>query len=425
MRVSLWFLVGSGIVLAAAACGNKNKSSNHGNPGAGGSGPPLETRAPNARGQKPAFPGQTRAPEQRSNVRLETTVVTSGLEHPWAIAFLPDGAMLVTERPGRMRIVAIHGTKSEPIAGLPEVLAEDQGGLLDVAIDPAFADNQLVYWSYAEPREGGSGTAVARGRLVRDGQPRFEDVQVIWRMKPTFDSSKHFGSRLVFAPDGTLFVTTGERFEEESRRTAQQLDTAFGKIVRIHPDGSIPKDNPFVGTPGALPEIYSYGHRNIQAAAINPRTDELWEVEHGAKGGDEIDIVRAGANYGWPEVAYGVHYDGKKIGVGTAREGTVQPIYYWDPVIAPSGMAFYDADLIPEWKGSLLVGGLAGQHIARLALDGDRVTGEERLLEGRARFRDVRVGPDGAVYAATDAEDGEILRIAPARDSAPVQTTGR
>jgi glucose/arabinose dehydrogenase len=235
-------------------------------------------------------------------------------------------------------------------------------------------------------------------------------------MQPTFPSTKHFGSRLVFAPDGTLFVTTGERFEPKSRKTAQQLDTDFGKVIRIHPDGSIPDDNPFVDRRGARPEIYSLGHRNVQAAALHPRTGTLWVVEHGPRGGDEINIVHAGRNYGWPVIGYGVHYSGAKVGTGTQRRGMEQPLYYWDPVIAPSGMAFYEAGLFPAWRGSLFVGGLAGQHVARLVLDGERVIGEERLLEGRARFRDVRVGPDGALYLLTDEEDGELLRIVPAGD---------
>jgi glucose/arabinose dehydrogenase len=348
-----------------------------------------------------------------ANVAFDVQVVARGLEKPWAVAFLPDGRMLVTEKPGRLRIVGRDGALSEPVAGVPTVDARDQGGLLDVALDPSFATNQLIYLSYSEPRDGGNGTAVMRARLVDNA---LEDAKVIWRMQPTLDSTMHFGSRLVFARDGTLFITTGERSILEGRAQAQRLDSAFGKIIRIHPDGRIPDDNPFVGRAGALPEIWSIGHRNIQSAALHPDTGALWEVEHGARGGDEVNVAEKGKDYGWPTIAYGIEYTGGKIGEGrTQAPGLEQPLYYWDPVIAPSGMAFYTGELFPAWRGSLFVGGLAGKHVARLTLEGRRVIGEERLFADRdARFRDVRMGPDGAIYLLTDAENGELLRVVPA-----------
>lgn len=379
------------------------------------SGPPVEKEPPNGAGQKPAFEGQTRAPGDPTNVAFDVKVVASGLIVPWAVAFLPDGAKLVTERPGRMRVIGADGKLSQPLGGLPEVDARGQGGLLDVTLDPAFAQNSLVYFSYAEPRQGGNGTAVARARLVREGTPRLEDVQVIWRMTPTLESTMHFGSRLVFARDGNLFVTLGERAIAAGRRQAQDLGSAFGKIVRIRPDGSIPPDNPFVGQDGALPEIWSLGHRNVQGAALHPHTGELWTAEHGSRGGDEVNVVRRGKNYGWPIISYGIEYEGGPIGEGiTAKPGMEQPLYYWDPSIAPSGAAFYEADLFPAWKGSLFVGALAGKHLARLTLDGERVIGEERLLEDRgSRIRDVRVSPSGSLYVA-DESKGQILELVPA-----------
>ncbi|MDQ3367113.1 MAG: PQQ-dependent sugar dehydrogenase [Myxococcota bacterium] len=413
----LWFTT---IALAAAGCGSKKASG----PGNQTAGQPVETRAPNAEGQQPAHPGQTRAPYRTADVTFETRTIARGLEHPWGLAFLPDGAMLVTEKPGRLRVVSPTGELSPPVDGLPKVDARGQGGLLDVAIDPDFATNQLVYWSYSEPREGGNGTAVARGRLVRgNGSPRIDAATVIWRMTPTLDSTLHFGSRFVFRGDGTLFVTTGERSILPGRAQAQQLDSAFGKLIRIALDGSIPKDNPHVDRQGVLPEIWSVGHRNIQAAALHPRTRKLWVVDHGPKGGDEINIVDAGKNYGWPVITYGEEYSGEPIGTGlTAQPGMEQPLYYWDPVIAPSGMAFYDADLFPAWRGSLFVGALAGKHLVRLTLDEDRVVGEERLLVDRARIRDVRVGPDGAIYVLTDADAGELLLLEPAEARAGEST---
>jgi glucose/arabinose dehydrogenase len=325
--------------------------------------------------------------------------------------------MLVTERPGRMRVVDAGGSLSAPIAGLPRVQAGGQGGLLDVTLDPRFADNQRIYWSYSEPRGDGNGTAVARGRLIRDGAPRVDDVAVIWRMTPTLDSSLHFGSRLLFARDGTLFITTGERSIREGRRQAQKLDSAFGKIIRIHADGSVPKDNPFVDRPGALPQIWSYGHRNVQAAAWHPDTGDLWIVDHGARGGDELNLVERGKDYGWPTITYGVEYSGAEIGDGiTAKDGMEQPVYYWDPVIAPSGAVFYTGAKFPGWKGSLFIGALAARHVARLTIEGRRVVGEERLLVDRARIRDVRVGPDELLYVVTDESDGELLRLVPAEN---------
>jgi aldose sugar dehydrogenase len=396
-------------LLAAAACGDKNDT---------GPGPqtpkPVETRPPNAEGQTPAFAGQTRAPEAKSGVAYEVKTIADDLEHPWAVAFLPGGSYLVTERPGRLRVIAADGATSPPVTGLPAVDARGQGGLLDVVLDPAFTSNQRIYWSYAEPREGGNGTAVARGVLALGAAPSLSSVEVVWRMTPTFDSDKHFGSRLVFARDGNLFITTGERSDLPGRVQAQDLKSTFGKVIRIRPDGSIPDDNPLVGQDGVKTEIWSWGHRNIQSAALHPTTGELWEVEHGAKGGDELNIARKGKDYGWPTITYGEEYAGGPIGDGiTAKAGMEQPLYYWDPVIAPSGMAFYDADLFPAWRGSVLVGALAEEHVARLALDGDKVVGEERLVTEHGRIRDVRVGPDGAVYVLTDEDDGKLLKVVP------------
>lgn len=388
-------------------------------PGAGAGattpGHSIETRAANGGDfQRSAFPGQTRAPYAPANVAFDVRVVTRSLAHPWSLAFLPDRSMLVTEKEGRMRIVAPDGSVSDPIGGLPEVDSRDQGGLLDVVLGPTFATDATVFFAFSERREGGNGTAVARARLVREGKPRVEDVKVVWRVTPTLDSTKHFGCRLVFTKDGLLFVTTGERSIAEGRKQSQHMNSAFGKIARIGQDGAPPKDNPFIGKEGALPEIFSLGHRNVQAAALHPTTGELWIVDHGARGGDEINVVRAGRNYGWPIITYGVEYSGGKIGEGiTQREGLEQPLYYWDPSIAPSGMAFYEADLFPKWKGSLFVGALAGKHLARLTLEGERVTGEERLLVDRTRVRDVRVGPDGALYVLTDEHPGELLALVP------------
>jgi aldose sugar dehydrogenase len=381
----------------------------------------VDTRPANGKDQKPAFAGQTDAPERKSNVAFDVVPVAQGLENPWGLAFLPNGKMLVTERPGRLRVVSADGKLSEPVAGLPAVDARGQGGLLDIALDPAFASNGLVYWSYAEPRDSGvNNTAVARGRFVDDAAaPRVENVQVIYHQRPSLASRMHFGSRLVFARDGKLFVTQGDRSIPEGRMQAQRMDGLIGKIVRINPDGSVPKDNPFVGREGVPPEMWSLGHRNAQAAALHPTTGELWEIEHGTRGGDEINIVRKGKDYGWPTIAYGIEYAGGPItGNSTAQAGMEQPIYYWDPVIAPSGMAFYTGNLFPAWKGNLFVGGHGTSDLVRLELNGDKVVGEERLLTDlepkREKVRDVRQGPEGALYVVTDdKENGRVLKLVP------------
>jgi len=339
---------------------------------------------------------------------VRVVTVATGLEHPWGLAFLPDGRMLVTERPGPLRIVERDGRISPPLAGVPDVQAVGQGGLLDVALDPKFGENRRVYLSYAEPGEGGAGTAVARGTL---GERGLENVQVIYRQQPKVAGPNHFGSRLVFARDGTLFVTQGDRFAY--REQAQDLSTTLGKIVRINPDGSIPKDNPFVGREGARPEIWSYGHRNVQSAALHPQTGDLWTVEHGAKGGDELNKPAAGKNYGWPVITYGVDYSGAKIGEGTSRPGMEQPLYYWDPVIAPSGAVFYTGDRFPDWRGSLFVGSLTPGGVVRLQLDGTRVVREERYLANLGRVRNVRQGPDGFLYLLTDQPNGRLIRVEP------------
>jgi len=339
---------------------------------------------------------------------IVATRVVGGLVNPWGLAFLPDGRMLVTERPGRLRIVGKDGALSAPVAGVPAVYSRGQGGLLDVTISPRFVSDQLVYLSFAEPGEGGAGTAVARGRLAGNA---LEHVEVIWRQTPKVESNNHWGSRLVFAKDGTLFVTTGDRFRFRER--VQDLGSTIGKVIRINADGSIPADNPFAKREGARPEIWSYGHRNVQAAALDPASGQLWTLEHGARGGDELNRPQSGRNYGWPVITYGADYSGVKIGEGTAKAGMEQPLYYWDPVIAPSGALFYTGDAYPEWRGSLFVGSLTPGGLVRLTLDGDRVRGEERYLDDVGRVRNVVQGPDGLLYLLIDASNGSIQRVSP------------
>ena len=361
--------------------------------------------------QVPAQGSAAASPQPASTdegVRADT--VARGLVRPWALEFLPDGRMLVTERGGTLRIVSPDGAISAPLAGVPAVQAAGQGGLLDVALDPKFAENRLVYLSYSEPAEDGtSGTSVARGRL---GDGGLEDVRVIYRQQPKVRSSAHFGSRLVFARDGNLFVTQGDRGSFRDR--AQDLSSGIGKVVRIAPDGGIPRDNPFVNRRDARPEIWSYGHRNAQAAALHPETGDLWTVEHGARGGDELNRPEKGRNYGWPVITYGIDYSGRRIGEGAEREGMEQPVYYWDPVIAPSGMIFYTGDALPGWKGSALIGSLQGGGLVRLTMDGRRVAREQRYLGSLGeRVRDVKQGPDGFVYLVTDSQNGLVLRVRP------------
>lgn len=374
---------------------------------------PVDSRSPNAAGQKPAFPGQTRACAAPSTRNLNVSVIATGLDHPWAVEPLPDGSLLVTERPGRMRIVSASGAVGAPLEGLPPVSAKGQGGLLDVALSPAFATDRMIYWTYAEPRSGGNATSVARGVLSTD-QRRLENVSVIFRAQPTYDGSLHFGSRLAFGNDGMLFVTLGERSDREMRPQAQQLGSHMGKVVRIAPDGSVPPGNPFAATAGALPEIWTLGHRNIQGAAIDA-SGRLWTIEHGPRGGDELNLIVGGSNYGWPLVSYGEEYSGAAIsGAVTARDGYVQPVYYWDPVIAPSGAQFHSGRGFPEWTGNLFVGGLGAGSLVRLVISNDRVTGEEHLLTDRQqRVRDVREGADGVLFVVTDEAQGELWRIAP------------
>ncbi|WP_293854422.1 PQQ-dependent sugar dehydrogenase [uncultured Alsobacter sp.] len=364
---------------------------------------------PNAAGQRPAFEGQTRAPVIADSIPLATTVVVGGLVNPWGMAELPDGRWLVTERPGRLRIVDRQGTLSPPVKGLPEVFASGQGGLLDVAVRSDFAQSRRVWWSFAEPRGAdGNATAVATGVLSSDGA-QMNEVRVIFRQQPAWKSSMHFGSRLVFDRSGALFVTTGERSLIEPRQLAQDVGTHLGKVLRIDPDGGPAKGNPTIK--GGLPEIWSWGHRNLQAAALGP-DGALWTVEHGARGGDELNRVEPGRNYGWPVITYGEEYSGQPIGAGlTAKEGMEQPVYYWDPVIAPSGMAFYQGDMFPEWRGSALIGGLVGRALVRLTLDKGRVTGEARHLQGIGRVRDVAVARDGSVMLLTDAQNGALIRV--------------
>lgn len=375
----------------------------------------IETRRANASAQKPAFAGQTRACRTPSNVAFAVTVVARGLEHPWAVEPLPNGSFLVTEKPGRLRVVASNGTLGAPIAGLPPIDARGQGGLLDVALSPSFNSDRTIFISFTERRDNGNGTSVARGVLSQDGT-RLDQVRVIFRALPTYRNTMHFGSRLTFSNDGKLFITTGERSDASMRHHAQELDNHLGKTMRINPDGTVPRDNPFVGRSGARPEIWTYGHRNIQAAALDPQ-GRYWTIEHGPQGGDELNLIEKGRNYGWPIQSYGEEYSGRDIrSAETQRSGVVQPIYYWDPVIAPSGAQFYTGNAFPGWRGSLFVGSLKESRLVRLTLNNNRVRGEEHLLADRGqRVRDVRQGPDGALYIVTDEADGELWRVAPRR----------
>jgi glucose/arabinose dehydrogenase len=359
--------------------------------------------------QKPAAEGQTRAPALPDDIALEKTELSEGLEHPWGMAELPDGRWLVTERPGRMRLVGADGSLSEPIKGLPEVDSRKQGGLLDVAVASDFAQTRRVWWSFAEPRpEGKTGTAVGTGVLSEDGAT-MGDVRVIFQQQPAWDSTMHYGSRLVFDTEGALYVTTGERSLPEPRQLAQDVTTHLGKVLRISPDGGAAPGNP--GIEGGQPEIWSWGHRNLQAAALAP-DGTLWTVEHGPEGGDELNHPQAGRNYGWPVITYGQDYSGSPIGEGkTAAEGMEQPVYYWDPVIAPSGMDFYEGEMFPEWQGDALIGGLQAGALVRLDLDGERVTGEARHLAGIGRVRDVEVASDGAVMLLIDDAKGSLIRV--------------
>lgn len=359
----------------------------------------------------PALAVQTKAPAApRTAITVQS--IAKGLNHPWGLQFLPDGRMVVSERAGPIRIVGRDGTVSPPIAGVPAADVRGQGGMLDVALAPDFATSGLLFFSFSEPRGGSrNGTSVGRGRLVLDGnRGRLEDVKIIFQQDPPFASTMHFGSRLVFDGGGNLFVTTGDRYS--ARNEAQNPANHLGKVIRISADGAAPADNP--KRQGWRPEIWSIGHRNGQAAALHPESGKLWTVEHAARGGDEVNSPEKGKNYGWPVITYGRDYSGAKIGEGTAKAGLEQPVYYWDPSPAPSGAAFYTGDLFPGWKGNLLVGALAGQALHRLVLEGEQVVAEEVLLRGGNRIRDVRQGPDGAVWLLTDDPQGEVLRVAPA-----------
>lgn len=374
--------------------------------------PPVETEAPNAN-YKPTFEGQTRINGVKTKTPYEVTVIAQGLSKPWAVTSLPDGRLLITEKEGNLRIASTAGVVGDRITGFPEVDSRSQGGLLDVAPAPDFQTSRMLYFTLAEysiNKSEGSLTAVGRGKLSAN-ESKIEDFEIIFRAIPYFNNSMHFGSRLVFDNKGNLFVSTGERSDMKTRPGAQLLDNGYGKVVYITTEGKPVAGNPFINTANALPEIYSYGHRNAQGLDIHPVTGDLWLSEMGPRGGDEINLIKAGKNYGWPTIGYGIEYNGKKVGEGiTQKEGMEQPVYYWDPVLSPSGMTFYNSDVIAEWKDNLFIGGLSSKHIARIVIKDNKVVGEERLLENeKQRFRDIGMGTDGALYAVTD--EGKLYRI--------------
>ncbi|MBB5284675.1 glucose/arabinose dehydrogenase [Rhabdobacter roseus] len=378
---------------------------------AGGSLPPVETKEPNSPENRPAFAGQTRVPGVKTTTSYEGKVLTESLKSPWGITSLPDGRLILTEKAGHLRIVTPEGKLSEPITGLPAVHNAGQGGLLGITLDPKFSQNRMVYWVFSEPLSDGNLTAVAKGKLSTD-EKRIEGATVIYRATPAYKGNLHYGGRILFDRQGNLVISTGERSDLSTRPQAQDLNSGLGKVIRITTDGKPAAGNPFANKQGARPELYSYGHRNVQGLAFHPVTGDLWENEFGPRGGDELNRIEAGKNYGWPTITYGIEYSGKKVGENIQEKAQLeQPVYYWDPSVSPSGMTFYSGNQIPEWKNNLFIGALSGMHIVRLVLDNNRVVGEERLLvEEMQRFRDITQGKDGALYAVTD--QGRLYRIA-------------
>jgi glucose/arabinose dehydrogenase len=369
---------------------------------AAASGAPVETVQANT-DYHPAFTGQTRIKGVLTSTAWEGKVISKDLNKPWGIVGLPDGRLLITEKEGTMRIASSNGTLSPAITGIPKVNAKGQGGLLGVTIDPDFTGNRMIYWSFSEDNTGGTLTAIAKGALSAD-EKTIENATIIYRAGPAYDGDKHYGGRLVFDAAGNLFISTGERSDLETRPQAQDVNSGLGKIIRITKGGKPVEGNPFTGKAGHRPEIYSYGHRNVQGLALHPTTKDIWNSEMGPRGGDEINLIKAGVNYGWPTITYGIEYSGEKINNGkTQQEGMEQPVYYWDPVLSPSGMTFYSGSSMPQWKNNLFIGGLSSKHIARIVIENNKVVGEERLLGNEdQRFRDVAQGADGALYAITD-----------------------
>lgn len=390
-------------IIIASSCTNENNTKGEETSQQTDTLPPVETGKANTN-YKPAFEGQTRIAGVKTTTPYESRVITNKLKSPWGIAVLPDGRFLITEKEGVLRVVANDGMVSEAINGLPKVDNDGQGGLLGITLDPEYASNKTIYWAYTEPVSGGNHTAVAKGRLA-DDEKSVVDVTVIYRTTPTYNGKLHYGGRLIFDKTGHLIVTSGERSDLPTRALAQDLKSTLGKLIRITKDGKPASDNPFSGKADALPEIYSYGHRNPQGIAFHPETGDLWESEFGPRGGDELNRVKAGKNYGWPTITYGIEYSGEEIGNPPiqVKEGMEQPVYYWDPVLSPAGMTFYTGDAIPEWKNNLFIGGLSSTHIARIVIKDNKVVGEERLLakEGE-RFRDVVQGINGELLAVTD-----------------------
>lgn len=399
------------ILVLSAACINASKQPNGHNqkdrP------PPVETRNANSN-FKPLHSWQTRAPGASTTSDYSVSKIYEGLDRPWDIELLPDGRFIITEKGGTMRIMDTAGVVSAAITGLPEVNSSGQGGLLGLALDPDFAKNRMLFWTFSEDYNGGTVTSVARGKL-NASESGVTDVRIIYRALPAYDGVLHYGSRIVIDRQGLLYVSTGERSDKRMRMYAQSLESGLGKILRITKEGDAPSGNPFSSRQGALPEIYSYGHRNVQGLALHPATGDLWSCEMGPRGGDELNLIKPGVNYGWPVITYGIEYSGFKVGDGlTKKEGMEQPVYYWDPVLSPSGMTFYNSNRIPEWRYNLFLCGLNSNHIARLILKDNIVVGEERLLQNEnQRFRDIVQGKDGALYSITDA--GNVYRIGPGR----------
>jgi glucose/arabinose dehydrogenase len=397
MNKAIVSLIAAFILTAGSFCSNAQQTTS------------VETKKPNS-DYKSAFVGQTRIGAVVTRTPYEGKVLTSSLKRPWGIAAMPDGRFVITELEGKMRIVTASGTVGEPITGVPEVFASGQGGLLGICLDPAFSSNKMIYWAFAQSIDGESLTSLAKGKLSAD-EKSLENVTVIYQAKPAYKGSLHFGGRVLIAKDGNLFLSTGERSDKVTRPQAQDLNSGLGKVIRITKDGKPAAGNPFAGTADARPEVYSYGHRNVQGLTLHPQTGDLWETEFGPRGGDEVNRVEAGKNYGWPTITYGIEYGGAKIGDAIQQKaGLEQPVYYWDPSISPSGITFYTGKQIPEWKNNLFVSSLSGMHVCRLVIENNKVTGEERLLVDESqRFRDITEGPDGALYAITDG--GRLYRI--------------